>query len=74
MLILIFFRLFTPGLSPRGYRDWCFVVAMCGLIVRTQNLEVTKQNASLLAGKNTEAALEIYPYSCFWWSGYSQGA
>ena len=33
--------LFRPDLSPLGYGNRCFLVALCRLIVRTQNLEVT---------------------------------
>ena len=30
-----------PDLSPGGYRNKCFLVALCRLIVRRLNLEVT---------------------------------
>ena len=32
--------LFRPDLSPSGYGNRCFLVALCRLIVRTPNSEV----------------------------------
>ena len=37
---LPFFDFFRPDLSPWGYRNRCFLVALCCLIVRRPNLEV----------------------------------
>ena len=35
-----FFGFIRPELSPRGYRNKCFLVALCRLIVGRPNLEV----------------------------------
>ena len=36
---LSFFGFLRPELSPKGYRNKCFLVALCHLIVRIPNLE-----------------------------------
>ena len=36
-----FFGFLRPDLSPWGYKNRCFLVALCHLIVRRPNLEVT---------------------------------
>ena len=50
---LSFFGFLRPNLPPWGYKNRCFLVALCRLIVRRQNLE----------GKNTEVVLVQY---CAW--------
>ena len=36
----LFFGFLRTGLSPGGYKNKCFLVALCCLIVRRPNLEV----------------------------------
>ena len=46
-----------PELSPWVYRNRCFLVALCCLIVRRQKLQSRHQEASPSAGKNTGVVL-----------------
>ena len=73
-----FFGFLRPGLSPWGYGNRCFLIALCCLIVRRPNLEVaTKTSPS--AGKNTGVVLvpcshmKKRSYSYFQWCGYFWG-
>ena len=72
LLMLIFFGFLRPDVSPWRYRNRCFLVALCHVIVRRSNLEVV---ASPSTSKNTGVVLvpcshiELWPYSYFWWCG-----
>ena len=37
---LSFFYFLKPDMSPWRYRNWCFLVALCNMIVRRQKLEI----------------------------------
>ena len=69
--VFSFFGFLRPDLSPSGYRNRCFLVALCCLIVRRPNLEVATPS-----GKNTGVVLvpcscmEVHPYSYFQCYGY----
>ena len=67
-----------PDLSPRGYRNRCFLVALCCLIIRRQ-LRIRDQEAFPSAGKKTRIVLvpcshmDVFPYSYFQWCWYFWG-
>ena len=44
ILILIFFGLLIPFLSPSGCGNMCFLLMMCHMIVRRENLEDIAQS------------------------------
>ena len=76
---LSFFGFLESDLSPWRYRNRCFLVALCHLIIRRQNLEVATKGASPSVGKNTGIVLvpcscmKVHPYSYFRWCGYFWG-
>ena len=76
---LSFFGFLKPDLSPWGYRNRCFLIALCRLIIRMPNLNAATKDASPSAGKNTMVVLvpcscmEMHPYSYFRWCGYFWG-
>ena len=43
ILVLFFFCFLRPDLSPWGYSNRCFLVALCCLIARRSNLEVVSK-------------------------------
>ena len=63
-------------LSPRGYRNRYFLVALSRLILRRPNLEIVTKRVLHKQVKNTMAILvpclhmEVHPYSYFWRCGY----
>ena len=69
------FGFLRPDLSPGGYWNRCFLVALCRLIVRRPNLEVATE-ASPSTGKNIGVDLvsclcmKVCPYSYFRWYEY----
>ena len=71
-----FFGFLRPDLSSWGYRNRCFLVALCCPIVRRSNLEGATK--SLMDGgpsavKNMQILLmcmEVCPYIYFWWFRY----
>ena len=70
-----FFGFVRPDLSPRGYRNKCFLVALSHLIVRRPNLEVaTKrflhQQLKIPIVLVPCLHMEVCPYSYFQWCGY----
>ena len=73
-----FFGFPRLDLSPWVYRNRCFLVPLCRLIVRRPNLEVATKRRPL-AGKNTGVVLvpfsrmEVHPCSYFQWCGYFWG-
>ena len=75
---LSFFGFLKPDLSPWGYRNRCFLVALCCLIVRRPNLKVATKRL-LHQQVNTGVVLvpcshmEMHPYSYFRWCGYFWG-
>ena len=80
MLMLILFWLSQTffDLSPGGYRNRCFLVALCDLIVRRQNLEVaTKRLLHQLQNTGVVfvpcSCMEVHPNSYFWRYRYFWG-
>ena len=72
VVAVAFFGFHRPDLSPWGYRNRCFLVALCCLIVRRPNLEVaTKrllhQQVKIQGYIWCHVAHEVCPYSYFWW-------
>lgn len=57
MLMLILFLAFS-GFSPRGYKNRCFLVALCGFIVYENELS-GKQNSPSV-GKKTKSFSEPF--------------
>ena len=72
----LFFGFVRPDLSPCGYWNRCFLVALCCLIVRRPNLEVATKRLFHQEVKNTRVVLlpclriKVRPYSYFRWCGY----
>ena len=70
---LSFFGFLRPDLTPWGYSNRCFLVALWRLIVT--KLGSGDQKASTSAARNTSVVLvpcshmEVRPYSYFWWCG-----
>ena len=76
---LSFFGFTRPDLSPWGYGNRCFLVALCCLIVRRPNLEVATKRLLYQQVKILGVVLvpcsriEVHPYSYFQWCGYFWG-
>ena len=76
---LSFFGFLRPDQSPWGYGNRCFLVALCHLIVRRLNLEVTTKRLLRQQVKKTGVVLvsclcmEVHLYSYFQWCGYFWG-
>ena len=73
-----FFGFLRPNLSPWGYRNRCFLVALCPLIVRRLNLKIaTKrllhQQVKIPGQFKCRVYMGVHPYSYFWWCGYFWG-
>ena len=68
-----FFSFLRPDLSPWGYSNRCFLVALCCLIVRRPNLEVVTKRSLHQQVKMQMSCMEVCPYSYFRWCGYFWG-
>ena len=73
-----FLGFLRPDLPPWGYRNKCFLVALCHLILRRPNLEVATKRILLHQQKYQSSFsamlhMEVSPYSYFWLCGYFWG-
>ena len=73
---LSIFGFLRPDLSPWGYGNRCFLVALCHLIGRRLNLEVAIKTLLHQQVKITAVVLmpsscmDVCRYSYFWWCEY----
>ena len=62
-----------PDLSPWGYRNSCFLVALYHLIVGRLKLEVVTKSQKYRGSFSAMLHMEVCPYSYFQWCWYFWG-